>query len=79
MLESVDFFSLFYILLFRSQVYHYNILGMLGPTDVKQKGNESSGFLVHSPVLNFDFTTYLDFRVKLRNRRMSEIRGSVDM
>ena len=65
-------------------VKHYfgHISGMVGPIDVKHKGNESVGYWVWYVTLTIDLIHVLDlgcFKVKFQNSCISGIVGLIDV
>ena len=67
---------------FKAKHYFGHILGMVGPIDVKLKGNASVGYWVQFVTLTFDLTHDFDlgcFKVKFRNSSISGIVGLIDV
>ena len=67
---------------FKVKHYFWHISRMVGPIDVKRKGNASVGYLVQYVTLTFDLTHDFDlgyFKVKFRNITFSGIVGLIDV
>ena len=67
---------------FKVKHYFGHISGMVGPIDVKRKGNASVGYWVQYVALTFDLTHDLDlgcFKVKFWNSSISGIVGLIDV
>ena len=65
---------------FNVKHYFSHISGMVGPIDVKQKGNALVGYWVQYMTLTFDLTHDLDlgcFKVKFRNSSISGLVGLI--
>ena len=67
---------------FKVKHYFGHISGMVGPIDVKRKGNASVGYWVQHVTLTFDLTYDLDlgcFKVKFKKSSISGIVGLIDV
>ena len=77
-----NFLLKFRMCFFKVKHYFGHISGMVGPIDVKRKGNASVGYWTQYVTLTFDPTHDLDlgyFKVKFRNSSFSGIVGLIDV